>query len=520
MRPALHMGLLLVAVSMLAAGVGYWSGTRATSPAAPMASTAPVASASQKILYYRNPMGLADTSPTPKKDPMGMDYLPVYAEEQSSTAASPAQITISPEKVQQLGVRTEAATRRVLVKPVRAVGRIEPDERRIYAITPKFEGYIERLHVNATGQSVSKGQPLFEVYSPELVAAQREYVIAARSSMALTTPAMSGHGSTPKIPEASLTRLKNWGISDGQLNALVASGDVQRTLVFHSPVSGIVTEKKALHGMRFLPGDMLYQVTDLSSVWVIVDIAEQDIHQISTGNKARIRINAYPDNVFEGRVTYLYPALSSATRTVPVRMELANPGQLLKPGMFAQVDVMTTARTAVVTVPTSAVMDSGIRRIVFVQIGNGRFEPREVTLGQRNRTHAEVLTGVREGEQVVVSANFLMDAESNLKAVINKTARTAPSSSSPAKTTVGHQAEGTVDSIDAAAGTLSITHGPVASLGWPGMTMDFVLAHSGLLTGIAPGAVIRFEFVERQPGEWVITSIRPVAPASSPHAGH
>ncbi len=413
----------VIALTTLAAGGGYWLGTRGEHASA-TATDAPAsegAKPERKLLYYRNPMGLPDTSPVPKKDPMGMDYIPVYEggdEAADNDPAAAGQIRISTEKIQKLGVRTEAASLRTLDKIVRAAGRVEPDERRIYAISLKIEGYVERLYVNVTGQQVRQGQPLFEVYSPELVAAQREYLIALQGAQKMQHADGAARNGMQQLVESSLLHLKHWDLSEEQLQALAHSGEAQRTLIFRSPVSGIVTEKKALQGMRFMPGEALYQVTDLSSVWVIADVFEQDIGLVKAGARARVKINAYPDKVFDGRITYVYPTLNAATRTVPVRVELANPGLLLKPAMFAQIELPVGDPGPVLTVPDSAVIDSGTRRIVLVQVKEGRFEPRVVKLGARSDSYVEVLEGVEDGEQVVVAANFLIDAESNLKAAI------------------------------------------------------------------------------------------------------
>ncbi|MBC7858624.1 MAG: efflux RND transporter periplasmic adaptor subunit [Burkholderiaceae bacterium] len=408
-----------VVLATLAAGGGYLIGQRGHNEAAPATASAPPAKKEPKLLYYRNPMGLADTSPVPKKDSMGMDYIPVYeGEDEAEPAASANQIKISTDKIQKLGVKTEAASIKALDKVVRAAGRIEVDERRVYAITPKFEGYVERLHVSATGQPVAKGQPLFEVYSPELVAAQREYAIAAQGVNALRAGGADARFGMSQLADASLARLKNWDMSDEQIKALTKSGEAKRSITFRSPVSGIVTEKKAVQGMRFMPGEALYQITDLSSVWVLADVFEQDIGLVKTGAKAKVTLDAYPGKPLTGDITYVYPTLKAETRTVQVRVELANPGGMLKPGMFAQVELASAPARRVVTIPLSAVIDSGTRRIALVQVKEGRFEPREVKLGARSDEYVEVLDGVADGEQVVVSANFLIDAESNLKAAI------------------------------------------------------------------------------------------------------
>ena len=544
-----------------AVGAGsYWLGARSLpqsseTSAGSAASAAALAPKPRKLLYYRNPMGLADTSPTPKKDPMGMDYVAVYEGEDESTpgadAASPNQVRISTEKIQKLGVRTEPAAMRMLGKTVRAAGRIEPDERRVFAVTAKFEGYVERLHVNATGQPVAKGQPLFEAYSPELVSAQREYAIAVQGIEAMKDAGADAQASMRQLADSSLARLRNWDLSPSQVTALMKSGQPQRTISFPSPVSGIVSEKKALQGMRFMPGEMLYQVTDLSSVWVIADLSEQDIGLVKSGAKARVTTTAYPNEAFEGRITTIYPTLKPETRSIPVRVEMANPGGKLKPAMFAQVEMSVGGKSPVLTVPDSAVIDTGTRRIVFVQVKEGRFEPREVDIGGRGEHHVEIVKGVKNGEQVVVAANFLIDAESNLKAVLGgfgshashgspaKSADAAASGGAamapaaalaPTPATIGHKAEG---SIDLKAGTLSLNHGPVLTLKWPAMTMEFKAANASLLYGLRPGQAVRFEFVERKPGEYVVTAISvvpgaappakpaaPVASAATSHSGH
>jgi RND family efflux transporter MFP subunit len=527
---------VIVAIVLLGAvgAGGYWLGARTPATADPAATAAglpasgalPAANAkTRKILYYRNPMGLPDTSPTPKKDQMGMDYIPVYEgeDEGADKQAGSSQIRISTEKIQKLGVKVESVGRRALGKTVRAAGRVEPDERRIHVVSPKFEGYVEKLHVNVTGQPVAKGQPLFEVYSPELVSAQREYAIAMQGVQAMSGASSEAQSGMKQMAESSLSRLRNWDLSPEQIAALVKTGEARRTITFRSPVSGIITEKKAVQGMRFMPGEMLYQVTDLSSVWVLADVFEQDIGLVKNGARASVKINAYPEKTFEGRITYVYPTLKAETRTIPVRVELANPGQLLKPAMFSQVEVQVGGKAPVLAVPDSAVIDTGTRRIVLVQLQEGRFEPREVRLGVRSENYFEVLQGVKEGEQVVVAANFLIDAESNLKAAISGlSAAPAPAgaaSAAPAGAAVsgpvGHKGQGTVDSVDPKAGTVSLNHGAIPSLKWPAMTMEFKAANPSLLNGLRPGVPVSFEFVERQPGEWVITSIATGAPKAA-----
>lgn len=509
--------LLLLGV----AAAGYWFGTHAAPAEKQAASTA---AAARKILYYRNPMGLPDTSPLPKKDAMGMDYVPVYEGE----AEPDGQLSISPDKVQKLGVKSEAAAMRVLDTTLRATGRIEVDERRTYTIAPKFDGWVERLYVNTTGQTVDKGQALFDVYSPELVSAQREHALAVQGLASMQNADDDARKSMQQLVAASTARLRNWDITDAQSAASGVTGSAQR-VTFRAPVSGVVLEKKAVQGMRFSAGEPLYQIADLASVWVIAEVPEQDIGQVRLGSRTRVTVDAYPDRAFDGRVTFIYPTLDSATRTVQVRMEIANPNRLLKPAMFANVQIEAGKSGKVLTVPASAVIDSGTRRIVLVRLAEGRFEPRTVTLGGRSDDYVEILNGVAEGEQVVTSANFLIDAESNLKAALGgmseHAARSAVPAAAPAdytthaaparQKTVGHQGQGVLDAINPD-GTVSITHEPIKSLGWPGMTMDFALANSSLAAGIKPGSAISFELVERSPGEWVITRLQ----AMPQHGGH
>lgn len=509
---------MIVTVMLAVAAGGYSLGKRASD----VAAVAPeAAKAERKVLYYRNPMGLPDTSPVPKKDSMGMDYVPVYEGEAPQEDGA---VSISAAKVQKLGVKSEAVMLRRLDRTLHTTGLIAVDESRTYTIAPKFEGWVEKLHVNTTGQSVAKGQALFEVYSPELVSAQREYAIAAQGEAALKDADAEARASMRQLADASLARLHNWDIPVAEIKRLAqkANGKPGRTLTYYAPVSGIVMDKKAVQGMRFMPGEALFQIADLSSVWVLAEVAEQDIGLVKPGGVAEVNIGAYPDRKFTGKISFIYPTLTTATRTVQVRIEIANPDGLLKPSMFADVSLPVGSNTEVLSVPTSAVIDSGARQVVLVQQAEGRYAPRNVKLGSRSGDYVEVLEGLSEGEQVVTSALFLIDAESNLKAALSGLAADANSQVTathdavqPAQTRpvqaqaagVGHQAQGVLDEIYED-GSVGITHEPIKSLGWPGMSMDFELANSSLTNGIKPGSKIGFEIVERAPGEWVITRLQ------------
>ncbi len=397
-----------------------------STPVSPAPAAAP--GGERKILYYRNPMGLPDTSPVPKKDSMGMDYIAVYADEGSGTV--PGTVKISPERIQMLGVRTEAASLRSIAHTVRAVGTVAADERRIGVVNPKFEGWIEKLLVNTTGQTVRRGEALLEVYSPDLVLAQREYLVARAAAADMAQSDAMTRDNAKAIAAAALSRLKNWDISADQLARLQRTGTATRTLTLSAPIGGIVMEKTALEGLHFGAGDMLYRIVDLSAVWLLADVFEQDLAQIRLGQSAKITVQAYPGRVFDGRVAFVYPTVNAQTRTAKVRIEVPNPDLLLKTDMYATVEIAAPVEsTTVLTVPDSAVLDTGTRQTVLVDRGDGRFEPRAVKLGARAGGYVAALEGIRDGEKVVTGANFLIDAESNLRAALQ--AFTAPEGKSP-----------------------------------------------------------------------------------------
>ncbi len=500
-RIAWFAAALALAAGALAAG--YWLGLRGNTAqnGAPSAgATATTGKGERKVLYYRNPMGLPDTSPVPKKDPMGMDYIPVYEGEEPPAKAGAVKISL--DKVQLLGVRTEPAAERELRRVVQAVGTIQANERQLYKVTPRFEGWIDKLHVNTTGQAVAQGQPLMEVYSPELVAAQDEYLIALRAIEDTRSSEPEARAVMQRLAEGVLRRLRNWGISERELDRLRKEGKPRQLLTYRSPVAGVVLQKPSVQGMRFMPGEALYEIANLSSVWLVAEVFERDLGAVRVGQPARLRILAYPDKEFTGKVVFIYPTLEAETRTGRVRIDLANPGGLLKPAMYGQVQLSAGhPRGKVLAIPDSAVLDSGTRQVALVQRGEGLFEPRDVKLGMRAEGYAEVREGVAAGEQVVVRANFLIDAESNLKAAL-ETFGAAGS----AKT---HRGEGTVLAVDAQNGTVEIEHGPIASLKWPAMSMEFKVRDKAQLGRINKGQAVEFDVSEQGAGEYVIQRIAP-----------
>lgn len=370
----------------------------------------------RKPLYYRNPMGLPDTSPVPKKDAMGMDYIPVYPDDVD--AAAQGFVKISPERVQMIGVQSEVASRRNLVRPIRAVGTVQFDERQTYVVSTRYEGWIEKLLVNTTGEKVLRGQPLMEIYSPDLVLAQQEYALL-RQSIAESRGGGSA-ATSRRLLQGAEQRLRYLDFPAGALQSLRVGGQPKPIVAIPSPVSGTVIDKPALKGMRFMPGEALYKIVDMSTVWLIAEVFEQDLANIRVGQDATITVRAYPERTFLGRVAFIYPVVGQETRTARVRIEMPNPDDLLKADMYANVEIASPLGPGdVLAIPESAVIDSGTRQVVLIDHGDGRFEPRAVKLGDRAEGYVAVIDGVSADERVVVSANFLIDAESNLKAALS-----------------------------------------------------------------------------------------------------
>jgi Cu(I)/Ag(I) efflux system membrane fusion protein len=508
--------LIIVGIALSAMLVaGYWWGKTQPETGVEVTSS-PAINGEKKILYYRNPMGLPDISPIPKKDPMGMDYLPVY--DGDKPPADQAIVALGIEKVQKLGVRTEAAMQRELIRTVRAVATVQVDESKQYTVVTKFEGWIHRLYVNTTGQAVKKGDALMDVYSPELITAQQEYLIAVRGLQAVANSDSETRAAMQRLVASALQKLRNWDIAEAELQRLQRTGDVRQHLTLRAQTSGVVLEKKAVSGQRFMPGEALYQIADLSSVWLLADVFEQDLGMIHPGQSVTVRVDAYPGKVFNGKVAFVYPAVTPETRTAIARIVLLNPDRSLKPAMYAHAEFSSFhSKNKVLAVPDSAVLDTGTRRVVLVDIGAGRFEPRTVKLGMRADGYTEVLSGLQAAEAVVVKANFLIDAESNFRGALNGFSHSAyyPASgeqeieavSSAPK--VQYRGAGSIEAIDFTRATVTLAHGPIEILKWPAMVMDFRIQEAALLRSLALGQKVVFEIVEESAGEFVIVRIQP-----------
>ena len=364
----------------------------------------------KRLLYYRNPMGLPDTSPVPKKDWMGMDYIPVYEGEEEDGGT----VKVSVAKLQRSGVRSQPAAMRRLVRPIRAPAVAKPDERSLLTVALRADSFIETLYVNETGRHVNKGEPLFRIYSPEMVKVQVDYRIATSAS-------------GDRDDTGPLQRLANLQVPQAVLDQLKRTREPVISFDWPSPVSGVVMQKPAIEGMMMNAGDEIMRLADLSSIWVIADVAEQDIGQVRLGSKATVNFRAFPGEVFTGTVTFILHELEMATRTAKVRIEVANPDHRIKHEMFADVEINAGEGEAErLVVPVSALIDSGNRQVVLVDRGEGRFEPRPVRVGLRGDGYVEIMEGLKSGENVVVAANFLIDAESNLKAALSAFTAEAP----------------------------------------------------------------------------------------------
>jgi multidrug efflux pump subunit AcrA (membrane-fusion protein) len=327
-------------------------------------------------------------------------------------------VQLTADQIRQFGVTFGGVEMRALTDEMRTVGIVNFDETRMARIAPKFDGFVERLYVNITGQPVRRGQPLLEIYSPELVSAQEELLLAARLDRSLGESAVPGvPAGSPDLLAAARRRLRLWDISEGQIEDILLTGKVRRTLTLYAPVSGIVTERNVLQGQAVRAGENLYTIADLSEVWVEAELREQDAGSVREGSPATVELNAFPGRPLQGRVAYVYPTLQEQARTLKARIVISNPGGRIKPGMYANVRLSAPGRSAL-TAPTSAVVNTGVRTMVFMDMGDGNLMPMDVETGRVAGEYTEILSGLEPGQRVVTSAQFLLDSESNLGEVM------------------------------------------------------------------------------------------------------
>jgi Cu(I)/Ag(I) efflux system membrane fusion protein len=396
-------GLLVAIALIVGLGGGYWY-ANSRMPAMPVAAE----DAGPQPLFYRNPMNPEITSPIPAKDDMGMDYIPVYADEDK--AAQAGTVTIDPVTVQNIGVRTAIAERKTLARVIHTVGRVDYDEQRIARLHPKTQGWIEELRIGTTGASIEDDEILLSIYSPQLVSSQQEYLLALKNYETLSnSPFEDVRRGANDLVESSLDRLRLLDVPEHQIEMLKETHEVMKLLHIHSPTEGIVINVGAREGQFVTPQSELYMIADLASVWVFVDIFEEELPWVNVGDEAEMRVMAVPGTTFRGRLTYIYPYAESRTRTIKARLEFDNSELLLKPEIHAN------PRENTLVVPSEAVIRSGLKEQVFLVRAPGKFEPREVEVGLSGGGLTEIREGLDAGDQVVVSAQFLIDSESKLR---------------------------------------------------------------------------------------------------------
>ena len=476
MKPATAVALSIALAAAVGAG-GYLFGKRGTHDQAVVPSTGSPSQPERKVLYWHDPMVPQQKFDKPGKSPfMDMQLVPVYADQKAADGG----VAVNARTVQNLGVRIVAAETTELSRELSVVGSVRNDERRIAQVQSRAAGWIEKLNVRAVNDPVRKGQVLAEIYSPELVAAQEEYLLARRMAQANAADA--------SLARAARQRLAALGFPDSEVPRLDAANAALRRIPLIAPMGGVVGELAAREGQAVAVGQAIFTLLDLSSVWLAIEVPETQGSLLREGQRARASFSTFPGKVFEGRVDYVYPELNAATRTLKARITLANPGMELKPGMFADVTLSSASRKAL-TVPTEAVIRTGSRIVVVVADGD-RFRPETVEAGMEAGGRTEILKGLKEGERVVASGQFLIDSEASLKSALGRIEGSA--GPKPAAGTL-HKGVGTVAGVDAAKGRVELKHEPIASIKWPAMLMGFVVSDPKLLEGLKPGDAVEFD---------------------------
>ncbi|MEX0958907.1 MAG: efflux RND transporter periplasmic adaptor subunit [Burkholderiales bacterium] len=498
---SIHVAGLTLIVLLTGVGGGYWLAHRGMQDAAPMSTmaandgalmdTTGGTDAERKILYWHDPMNPQHKFDKPGKSPfMDMDLVPVYADDEQGSG-----VKINPALVQSLGVRTAIVEKGSLVQRVDTVGTVQADERRIEVVQSRAAGWVEKLHVRALNDPIKRGQAFADIYAPELLAAQEEFVLV----LGLNPP-------DPQLVTATRQRLSLLGLSDSQIRNLEKNREPQRRVTLHAPVSGILSELMVREGAAVSAGMPLASIVDLSRVWLIGQIPELQLESVATGTPIEVRVRALEDRLFEGHIDYVYPEVDVATRTIRIRASVENPGGMLKPGMVASVTVLGDKKRESLLAPTEAIIRTGRRAVAIVDEGDGRFRAQEVRIGLVSGDRIEILDGLDANTRVVTSGQFLIDSEANLKGAISRLDSTASAEDESAQKPTRHTAKGVVRRIDLESGKVVISHDPVPSLDWPSMTMGFAVKDKELITGLTPEESIEFEFEEGEE-DFVISAI-------------
>ncbi|HKW38662.1 MAG TPA: efflux RND transporter periplasmic adaptor subunit [Burkholderiales bacterium] len=477
------VGLVLVAVA--AAIGGYWYGALRIAP--------PVTSAGQnspdrRILYWYDPMVPQERFDRPGKSPfMDMDLVPKYADEESGSRG----VTIDPRVAQNLGVREVETVRARIDRRVEAVGGVVWNERGVFVVQTRSGGFVEKLHARAPLDPVEKGQPLVDLLVPEWAAAQEEYLL------------LRGAGKDTVLAEAARNRLRLLGMSEEQIGLLEKTGQARTHITLRAPITGVIAELGVREGMTVASGATLFRLVDLATVWVNAEVPEGQGAWLKPGIAVEARVPSFPYHVFRGRVSAILPEVNVATRTLRARVELANPGGKLKPGMFASLAFAGSAGGEVLLIPSEAIIRTGARSVVIVAEGEGRFRQQEIELGFESGGRSEIRKGLDEGDKVVVSGQFLIDSEASLRATGTRMEGTARV----------YRALGEIVSIDSA--EVTIRHGDLPSAGMGAMTMAFLAPREVVPPGLKQGDHVRFEFTAEPGGRFRVTTIAPVEASSA-----
>jgi RND family efflux transporter MFP subunit len=375
----------------------------------------------RKILFYRSPMDSNVTSPVPRKDEMGMEYVPVYSDEAESAAKQGATVTIDPAVVQNMNVTTEMVARHDVTRQIRTVGYLDFDQERMVSITTKYAGFIEKVYVNYVGEPVKAGQPLFEIYSPELVQTQQELLSVLRYARQMAETDEETRRRAESLLESAHERLRYWDITEEQIAELERTNKVIRTLKVYAPSSGVVMQRMpGLEGMAARPGMELLHIADMRNLWLTVEVFEDQLPWVNVGSQATVTLTYFPGKSIRGKVRFIEPEVSEKTRSLQLTLDIPNHDARLRVGMYATVLFEPVAAHNALTVPSNAILRTGTRNVAIVALGEGRFAPREVQLGPAGEGFVQVTEGLEEGDEIVTSAQFLIDSESNLREAIQK----------------------------------------------------------------------------------------------------
>jgi Cu(I)/Ag(I) efflux system membrane fusion protein len=475
--------LAFVVIAVIAGFVGYRLAMHRMPEVQPVAAP----QAERKVLYWHDPMYPQQKFDKPGKSPfMDMQLVPKYADE---AAGDPGTVSISPRVVQNLGVRTAAATKGALEQRFEAVGAVAYNERGVVQLQARAAGFVERLHARAPLDPVARGAPLVDILYPEWAGAQEEFLLLRKNDSPDLRP----------LVEAARRRLLLLGMSEGEIAVVEREGRTRARMTLTSPIAGVIAELGVREGMTVAAGTPLFRIVNLATVWVNAEVPEVQATLVRPGSPVEARVAAYPEAVFKGRVGAILPEVNAATRTLRARIELANPEGRLKPGMFATLSFLGGEKREAVLVPSAAVIRTGERNVVIVALGEGKFRATEVEVGAESGGQSEIRKGLSAGDQVVVSGQFLLDSEASLSGALARL-----------EGPQAHRGRGKVLAVDAKEGRVELDHEPIASLKWPRMTMSFVVKDKSQLARIREGDTVEFE-MRGEPGkegDYVIESLR------------